>query len=120
MFLLVIILFVMNIELFFNYINNFLIKQNIDIRFFKKTVSLLNSNAIDNGRYHLYNLSWESFKMHPIMGNGIAAFDRLHGLEYEHSVILQLLNELGLVFSFVHIFLILKGLLDIYKFRILD
>lgn len=65
---------------------------------------------------YIYKISWNSFKNHPILGNGIAALDRLYGINYDHSIILQLLNECGIIFLLIHIIIIFKGIFIIYKY----
>lgn len=98
-----------------NFFNEVLLRYDVNVRFLQKTLYLLDKGNLDNGRLYIYEKSWNSFKMHPIFGNGIAALDRLHGLEYDHLFILQLLNEIGIIFTFVHIVIILKGLLIMYN-----
>lgn len=111
----IIVIVFLNFTTIITEMNSFLLNNNIKIKFLNKMVILLDENNLDNGRFLLYKISWNSFKKNPILGNGIGALDRLHGINYDHSLILQLLNEGGIIFFIIHISIIIKGLIIILK-----
>lgn len=57
----------------------------------------------DSGRSELYDVAWEMFESHPVLGVGVGGYFALFGsstasgVEYAHNIVLQVLAETGLI-----------------------
>lgn len=105
--ILMVLIIAFNFSEFLIAFNDFLYDINFEISPISKLVTLAKIDNIDNGRMVIYKSAIEMFKQNPVLGNGLAAFRDVRNT-YEHNIFLQLLNEGGILFSFVHFVLILR------------
>lgn len=76
-------------------------KLGINFYFISKTLRLLNSSGVDNGRTDIFELSLDEFFKSPIIGRGISMFRHYTGVVYPHNFILQLLCDGGIILTLV-------------------
>lgn len=93
----IIILFLNNIDRIILYIHQILSDVGIDIPALTKMISLMEENAIDNGRNGIYELSLKFIKESPLFGYGVGYFESQRNGSYVHNFFLQVLCEFGIV-----------------------
>lgn len=103
------VIVVMNIEAIVTAVYDFLSSKNINIYALDKSVRLMKSKEITNGRSGLVDIAIKGIKEHIIVGNGIGMFLPNTGVVYPHNMILQLLYELGIILSIPFFCLIIKA-----------
>lgn len=79
--------------------NIILAEYDIQIVFVDKFLRLEDSGDMTNGRMSISNMAIEGFLNSPLVGNGLAQFERNTGEVYPHNFILQLLYDGGLILS---------------------
>lgn len=90
------------IGLFFAYdllkfLQEFLDYFNLSFSFVDRSIELIKSNNIDNGRNAIYLNAINGILKHPILGNGIGHFEYIYDT-YPHNFILQSWYEGGLFY----------------------
>ncbi len=87
--------------LYFNHIlrsiNQIINKNYIKVPFLNEMYFRSINNTQLDGRDIYYNNSIELFKKSPIFGNGTASFARYYSANYDHNIILQIMNEGGIL-----------------------
>ena len=98
---------------------NALSSIGIHIRFIEKTIALGNViGDVSNGRIDIYSVAIKDFFDSPIWGKGIGYFPEVHGINYPHNLILQVLGEGGLLLGIPIILVIIRIIYDLIFGRI--
>ena len=82
-----------------------------DIRSLRKFARMIVNGISDNGRTDYYHDAYIYFLAHPIFGNGVGYFERLHHGTYTHQIIYQVLCEFGIIGFTV----LIQGLIKIIR-----
>ncbi len=107
--LIVVFIGLLNIDYIFSFIANGLGSLGIHIRFIEKTIALGNVvGDVSNGRNNIYSVAIRDFIDSPIWGKGIGYFPELHGMNYPHNIVLQVLGEGGLLLGIPIIGLLIR------------
>ncbi|NIK78175.1 O-antigen ligase [Paenibacillus castaneae] len=90
-------------------------KFNISLYSIEKTYSLyIEQGNVDNGRDTIVNWAYKLIIDSPFFGYGIGVFQEIYGT-YPHNFALQLLCELGIVFSLPIFIILMKSILNIFR-----
>ena len=86
---------------------------NIEIGILDKMSKLIAEGDIWNGRIEIWKTSFECFLDSPIWGHGINGIQlwTQGTIEYPHNFILQLLNDGGIIFGLLPIYVIIYGMI---------
>ncbi|MBR0365548.1 MAG: hypothetical protein IJH94_01945 [Clostridia bacterium] len=85
--------------------------MHIKIYALQKSVTMIKSKEISNGRNEITDLAIAGIKEHFFVGNGIGMFTPNTGKVYPHNIILQLLYEVGIFLSLPFFWMIIKALI---------
>lgn len=111
----------LNADFLFTAMASALSSMDIHIRFIEKTIALGNVvGDVSNGRTDIYLIAIRDFFDSPILGKGIGYFPEVHGINYPHNLILQVLGEGGLLLGIPIIIVIFRIVYDLMFRRIED
>ena len=84
----------------------------------------VSNNDYSNGRFYFYELAYNQFKLHPLIGNGMYQFGFLSGfntLEDPHNWLLAYLSGIGIIGTvvfFVFLFQTINKIIEVYRFKL--
>ncbi|MEG0034733.1 O-antigen ligase family protein [Anaerorhabdus sp.] len=107
--LVVLFLFVLNIDFILQFIGEVLEKMSISSQLIEKTIRLSKTQSVLNGRNKIYSIGWDGFVSRPIFGHGVSSFEYYTGIIYPHNFILQFLFDGGILLFIIMFSIILRG-----------
>lgn len=93
-------------------ISNYLSQFDISLNVIDKFLRLDNAGDMSNGRDDIDKVAWEGIWNSPIIGHGIAQFERNTGIVYPHNFILQMLYDGGIILASIVFVPIVRSLLQ--------
>lgn len=107
-----IVLVVLSFVVLLQWLSEVLSSFDISLGIIDKTLRLEDNGGISNSRNEILNTALKGFIDSPLLGNGIAQFERNTGYVYPHNFILQMLYDGGLVLTFGVILPIVNNLFN--------
>lgn len=119
--LIIVFVVLLNADYLFTYIANTISSFGLHIQFIEKTLALSNiTGDVLNGRMNNYSLAIKDFLESPIWGKWIGYFPEVHGINYPHNMVLQVLGEGGLLLGIPILILLVRIVVDLIFGKLKD
>lgn len=108
--IILVVIMLSNIINILTYINDLLMKFNIESSFIKHTINTINTDNVMNGRELLFSDSIQRIKQSWLWGNGIGDFTNKNMGQYVHNMFLQIMDEGGIILFIPLVSILIIGL----------